>query len=206
MSNGSYRDVAAPDARETRVAGINDAGLVVGYGYYSPVYMPGDPIPGSGADIRAFVMDQGGFRFPALSGRQSYAEAINSLNEVLGAQAGNGRFLLSLDTQNLVDLNELSILEDINDLGRIVGSYGDGTTMHGYIATPVPEPHGVSLLTVGASLLLLCIVGGHREGASKAERSHCLTLRPPTDTLKLEKSNGAGLATASRKVMGAQRP
>jgi probable HAF family extracellular repeat protein len=155
LRNGAYRPVAAPGARETRVTGINDAGRVVGYGYYSPIPSPDDPFPSPGANIRAFVFDDTGFSFPPFGAPQGYAEAINGLNEVLGAGSGNGRFLESLDTSLRINLNELSVLEDLNDRGQIVGSYGDGKTMHGYIATPVPEPTS-RLLFVGASLSLLC--------------------------------------------------
>ncbi len=152
IANGQQADIRAPGARATHLTGISDSGKVVGYAFYSPAPSPSDPVPPGGADIRAFVFESGQFDFVSFGGRQNYVEGILGETELLAVNGGDGRFLFSLVDGGRKDLSDLSLLEDVNDFGQIVGSYGDGTTMHGYIATPVPEPTSLSLLMCAVTL------------------------------------------------------
>ncbi|MBV8898186.1 MAG: hypothetical protein JO051_16850 [Acidobacteriaceae bacterium] len=44
-------------------------------------------------------------------------------------------------------------INGVNDLGQVVGFYSDGTNVHGFLATPVPEPASFGFVAAG---VLLC--------------------------------------------------
>ena len=44
-------------------------------------------------------------------------------------------------------------INGINDKGQLVGFYSDGTNANGFLATPVPEPSSLELVTIGAALI-----------------------------------------------------
>jgi uncharacterized membrane protein len=45
--------------------------------------------------------------------------------------------------------SSLTATNGINDAGQIVGVYADASGLHGFLATPVPEPATLLLLVIG---------------------------------------------------------
>ncbi len=156
--NGTMTDLGALDGRGSSAYDINDLGTIVGE---STVGGP------SSGYIHAFqyqggVMIDLGTLAPGFSA-SSEAYAINSLGLIIGtsdARAGTAwtrhAFLYKAGVMTdlapclaTVGLTGLSIAEDINDTGDIVGYANDaGGNMHGFLLL-VPEPSSTSLIALG---------------------------------------------------------
>jgi len=125
----------------TACYGINDAGAIVG-------------VFGS----QGFVYADNAFNLIDVPGAiQTQPSEINNLDQVVGYyEYGSGMlpihgFVEDGDTFTSIDYPGavFTIATGINDKSDIVGYYWDGTTYHGFLATPVPEPISLALLAVG---------------------------------------------------------
>jgi probable HAF family extracellular repeat protein len=167
--NGVVTDLGFPGIQPHATA-INDAGQIAGYSSDSPT-------PGGGGS-HALLDDQGVFTDLGilLNARNSMANAINNLGEVVGAFTGDsgvGRGFVYRDgkVENLNDLISgfpigwgITSGVAINDSGQIlaVGLNLSGREyMHALLLTPsdvppmTPEPSSTVLLLLGAFACLL---------------------------------------------------
>ena len=124
--------------------GINEAGNVVGF----------DTIGGL---ARGYFLDGSIYTtiiYPGASGG-TYLSGINNYNSIAGKyQDTNGWNSFLYDGENFIDIvypgASQTMVNDINDLGQIVGSYMDKDGIsHGFIANPVPLPGAIWLLGSG---------------------------------------------------------
>ena len=91
----------------------------------------------------------------------TFPAGINNSGEIVGTWEQSPFnfhiFLFTNGTFSTVDLPSNFGASGINDSGQIVGSYSvqdtTGVHQHGYLATPVPEPTSLLLLTGGAAAL-----------------------------------------------------
>jgi len=157
--------------RQAQVAGINDAGQVVG-GYH---------FDGGWARL-AFVTGPNGFglqRLAGLPGDTSAALDINNLGQIVGEENFGSGLLMAFVTEPgslaAVDLNGLALLPPgvhldaavaVNDAGQIAVNSGNG---HAYLLTPVPEPATTTMLLSG----LLVLAAGARRGSGPAGTLGC---------------------------------
>jgi uncharacterized membrane protein len=178
LSGGNYTPLVVPGSTATYVQGINDSGQIVGYysvrergPYYGfllsgGVYTTLTGPPGSaGALVGAinnagqivgtsslgpFLLNGGIYTMLNVPG---YPFGINDADQIVGSFENYTRgFLLSdgvLTTFGLPGTDTFNAF-GINDAGQIVGEYAlpDGT-VHGYLATPIPEPASVLLFSIG---------------------------------------------------------
>jgi probable HAF family extracellular repeat protein len=80
------------------------------------------------------------------------AAGINDLGQIVGEYDNKHAFLLSDGTYTTFDVPGASSTQafGINDAGQIVGDYMDtGGNEHAFLATPVPEPSTLLLLSIG---------------------------------------------------------
>jgi len=139
---GALTDLDDPSSAipNTVAQGINDQGEIVGNFNF---------------ETNAFLRDAGGtftnFQFPGAIG-QTAAFGINDAGDIVGFYdiATNHGFLRHADgTFETVDdplRGKVSQVTGINDKGVLVGLFTDASgAMHGYIATPLPEPGTLAL-------------------------------------------------------------
>jgi probable HAF family extracellular repeat protein len=122
--------------------GINNAGQIVGHSDSRDSYLQ------SGANLTHFTV-------PGSSLTDAYG--INDAGQIVGYYQ-IGAFDTSVHGL-LVSGGEYTTLDvpgstrtlafGINNVGQIVGEYEDSTGVHGFLATPVPEPSTLLLLAVG---------------------------------------------------------
>jgi probable HAF family extracellular repeat protein len=166
--DGTMHDLGTLGGTNSQGNAINDAGIIVG----------NSQIAGTN-DLHAFLFDATMHDLGTLGGTYSSAESINSAGQVVGqsdlpGDSVNHAFLYTgtsgiLDLNALIDPQSAWVLTDatgINDLGQIVGSGTIGGQTHAFLATPVPEPSGLAIATLGIVSLMLA-PGLRRGGAAK---------------------------------------
>jgi probable HAF family extracellular repeat protein len=178
LSGGAYTTIVPPGATNTRsfAAAINNAGQIVGNygpipevqgfllsdGTYTQLHQPGSTFTAveainnlgqilGASSLGAFLLSGGTYAPLNLLGGPS---GINDLGQIIGISPdGVDAFLLSdgVYTLLVVPGSESTRASAINNDSEIVGNYlgADGTTRHGFLATPVPEPSTILLLAIG---------------------------------------------------------
>jgi probable HAF family extracellular repeat protein len=156
-SNGNITTIDVPVLNPNAVgalATINNQGEIVGT-YYSAA---GSPLGfkyangnfstiSLGNTTNAYGINDRG----QISG--SYSDASGSHGFVLGADGG----LTTIDVPGVfpvcpfVSCVASTSVFGINNLGQVVGTYGDGTGTHAFLGTPVPEPSSSVLVLLGLS-------------------------------------------------------
>jgi probable HAF family extracellular repeat protein len=178
-SAGSFTTVLFPDGNDyTQALGINNLGQIVGVsasggflledGHYSTLTIsdtPRDVSPRGINDAGQIVGSLGGFGF-LYDGRSTTllevpgsshteAESINDAGDVVGSFTQRNKehgFLWTGDRYVTLDVPDSSGTHayGINDRGQIVGAFVDAEGLRqGFVATPVPEPGTLTLLSVG---------------------------------------------------------
>ena len=155
--NLSVTEISPPGQFSTGMAlAVNDAGTIVGY-----------QNGGSGGAHAAIFDGNGGFQdLGALGLTDSQASDINSAGLIVGhafGDDGSGNFLAKsfvYDNGTMTDLltliapgsgwTELFQANGVNDLGQIVGAGVFNGEIRGYVMTPVPEPAGLAVVSLGA--------------------------------------------------------
>ncbi len=143
LSGGAFTTIDFPGAGSTtNVFGINDASQIVGS--YGP----------AGAQ-HGFLLSEAVFSTIDFPGANStILWGINNAGQIVG----NG-FVFKDGTFEIIQFpGALSTSPmGINDAGQIVGSYiGSDFHVHGFLATPVPEPGSLGLLVLGVLALVAC--------------------------------------------------
>jgi probable HAF family extracellular repeat protein len=140
-SAGSFTTINVPGATNISANGINDSGQIVG--------SYGDSTRDNG-----FLYSAGSFTAINVPGAMNTgAGGINNSGQIVGSFT-NFSFVASgfLDTAgSLTTINVPGAFNTrasgINNSGQIVGTYIAGSGSHGFLATPVPEPGTLPLLT-----------------------------------------------------------
>jgi hypothetical protein len=156
---------------------INNLGQMVGSFF---------DVDGSGNLIqRGFFMDPSRslLNFIDVLGSSSvFANGLNDLGDIVGAFYDDatavfrgfvlsGGVLTVLDVPGQTGLLPGTFIHDIDNRGRLVGYYGDDLTrtfrpgIHGFLATPVPEPPVLALVGIGL-VVMWCL--RWREGVAYA--------------------------------------
>lgn len=166
-ANGTMTDLGSLDGRVSYAMDINDLGTIVGYSTVGGVTNSGYE---HAFRYQAGVMVDLGTLAPGSSG-SSEANAINSFGVIVGTSDAWGG---SAWTQHAyiyrdgvmtdlspflaaVGLGGLSIAQDINDNGDIVGYALDASgNGHGFVLFAVPEPSTAALLALAGAIGLLC--------------------------------------------------
>lgn len=133
---GNFTTVDAPGATSGTYANdINSAGQIVGF------YID------AGGGFVGFLRSPGGnySTFSVLPGViDTFPYGINDAGQIVGVYSGGSPhgFLLSGGTLTTIDVPGAIYTEalGINSLGQIVGDFADASGVHGFIATPIPEP------------------------------------------------------------------
>ena len=147
--NGQMTDLGTLGGNYSAAYGINNVGQIVG-----------SSVNASGRQ-NAFLYQNGVMTDLGWLGSYSYARAVNEHGQVVVEQSGGGGWLYSGGVmQNLDTLIDpaagLTITEvnDINDLGQIVGSacdsFGDCSAV---LLSPVPEPETYGMMLAGLGLV-----------------------------------------------------
>jgi probable HAF family extracellular repeat protein len=121
LRNGIVSTISVPGSVYTEALGINDAGKVVGD------YRSAD------GTFHGFLLSNGVF---TSFGEDAGATDINNADQIVGCHTLCSRgFLYEGDTFTPIDVPGAvaTIPHGINDIGDIVGSYHDGTTLRGFI-------------------------------------------------------------------------
>lgn len=148
---GGFTRVDPPGSTATSHGGINDGGQIVG------VFLD------AGGAFHGFLLDGGAFtQFDVPGAVDTSAEGINDRGQIVGQlftdRPGQPRgFLLDDGVFTPIDVPGAiyTIADDINDRGQIVGQFQDAQgVIHGFLATPVPEPPALALLTLAALAVL----------------------------------------------------
>lgn len=146
---------------EAGAADINNLGQMVGS--FFDLDANGNPIQ------RGFFMDPSRslLSFIDVPGSSSvFANGLNDLGDIVGAFYDDAMgvfhgFVLSGGTLTVLDVPGQTgalpgtFIHDIDNRGRLVGYYGDDLTrffkpgIHGFLATPVPEPPALALAGIG---------------------------------------------------------
>jgi probable HAF family extracellular repeat protein len=155
-TGGSFTQIDVPDATLTDVRGINDAGQIVG---------SFDTSRGT----HGFLDTGGSFTqldVPGQSLSLTFANGINDAGQIVGLGLAHS-FLYTGGSFALLDVpgGTGTVAFGINDAGQIVGGFDNNT--HGFLATPVPEPATLTVLSVG---LILTGLGMMRRRAIASER------------------------------------
>ena len=151
-TGGSFTSIDVPGASfqgqaTTEAFGINDLGQIIG-GFFDPQ-----------GDTHGFLDTQGSFTSIDIAGASATAAyGINDAGHVVGGFVNStgehgfletGAGIISLDFPGASGTEA----DGINDAGQIVGAYFDSSgEVHGFLATPVPEP--ATLVMLGTSIFL----------------------------------------------------
>jgi probable HAF family extracellular repeat protein len=143
LSSGSYTTFSVPGAGVTTPYKINDAGQIVGV-YAKEL----------GSGYHGFVLSGGSYATIDVPGAtETIVGGINNLGQIVGyylAGSTQHGFLLSGGSFTTVDVPDSTVtaIWGINDAGQIVGGYLDtASVLHGFVATPSPEPSTFLLLS-----------------------------------------------------------
>ena len=152
--NGVFSTFHFPGMQDQSVGdtGVNDSGVIVG-GSFSGAFIDNNGVfitfnPPGNSLADAFAISDSGL----IVG--DYVDGITS--QTHGFLYENGVFV-NIDYPNA--LPGTTELRGVNDAGQIVGFYTDsGGKEHGFLATPIPEPASILLLTSGVAGILILIV------------------------------------------------
>jgi uncharacterized membrane protein len=147
LSRGMFTTLNIPGATYVFPTGVNGSGQVVGYYDRGP----GDT---------GFLLDRRGLTNVLFDGFSTVAAGINDSGEVVGyyLHQGNRGFILDSSGYHKFDIPGAGLGGTapfgVNDSGQIVGNYYDANhNVHGFIATPVPEPSSLAMFGVGVAVL-----------------------------------------------------
>lgn len=163
---GSFSNIRPPYASYSVATGVNDSGVVVGYGAES--------CNCAGAAFKGQVGSGSIYHVGGLNGGYSAAYAVNASGQVVGvsgfivnnANLGNQAFMTSADGLTVTNLGASlgatsSSAFAINTQGQVGGSFNVGAVQHGFITglnglTPVDIN---SLVAPGADYYFTRVVG-----------------------------------------------
>ena len=146
LKNGNLLSIDFPGGTGTTPIGINNLDQIVGY--YGP--HPGGSMAG-------FLLSGGSYTTLTVPGSLlSKANGINDTGDVVGDYDSDlvRGFLLSGGSYTTLDPpgSRMTYAFGINNAHMIVGEYHSPRGGFGFLATPVPAPKTVALLTLGAIL------------------------------------------------------
>lgn len=150
--DGSMQSLGLPQGGSRSGANdVNESGTAVGWGNNT-------------IDFKDYALVFAGSATAICEGS---ANAINGLGQIVGqSKTSSGQSMAFLyDAGQVIDLNTrlgdsgqgywLFSAEDINDSGQILATaWGPVGYFHSVILTPVPEPSGLMLVTIGFVLVL----------------------------------------------------
>jgi len=159
-SGGSFTAINVPHAEG---CGINNSGQIVGDFY-------------DGGPNRGFLYSGGSFTTIAVPGASyTFARGINDAGEIVGSYFDAAMNLYgflekggSFTTINVPGA-QFTAASGINDGGEITGTFQDASGVHGFVATPVPEP-GSLTLTAPAVFLMGLFALARRRGIGMTQR------------------------------------
>jgi hypothetical protein len=162
LATNTYTAVNLPasfNAVSVTATGVNNAGVISGF------YLD------AGGFTHGFIDDGGVFTsYDDPNGTNTMFLGLNDDGQVVGSYVDiNGEtqgFLFTISTLNWQTISDPfasaivngfnvdgTTVNGINDNGQLVGFYGDGTNVDGFLATPVPEPAPVALIAIGVALV-----------------------------------------------------
>ncbi len=172
-----YLRLDLPDAYRTEALGLNDAGIVAGRSYEGePIWTDGE-ISGHWT---GFTHDVGGFDLIRGGLTSISVTDINNAGQLVGWwEPNNGLddYALGffLDGAEYTTIRfpgaHRTVALGLNDKGEIVGYYwAREYGMHGFIATPVPEPSMWILLLAGMSCVVCLVLRRRRKNRHSADQ------------------------------------
>jgi probable HAF family extracellular repeat protein len=151
LSAGSYTTFSVPSAGVTEPFNINDSGQIAGI--YARAL---------GTGYHGFLLSGGIYTNIDVPGAtETIVGGINNAGQIVGYYTAEGRqhgFVFSSGNYATVDFPDSTVtaIWGSNDAGQIVGGYLDAASvLHGFVATPTPEPSTRLLLVFGSLGLLV---------------------------------------------------
>lgn len=162
LDGEDYSRLTVPDTHRTEGLGLNDAGVLAGRTY------EGEPISIDGeisGHWTGFTHDVGGFNLIRAGLASVSVTDVNNTGDLVGWWTPNnglddyalGFFVDGTDYTTIrFPGAHVTMALGLNDNAQIVGYYwAREYGMHGFIATPVPEPSTLGLTAVGYASVLL---------------------------------------------------
>src|SRR6266436_3958946 len=159
-TGGSFTQLDVPGATTLPARGINDAGQIVG-------------VFTNSTGTHGFLDTGGSFTPLDVSGTSfTTAFGINDAGQIVGFftnSTGSHAFLDTSGSFTQLDVPGATVGDatlgtggtaaaGINDAGQIAGLFFNSTGEHGFLATPVPEPATLILLSIGLTLTGLAMM------------------------------------------------
>jgi hypothetical protein len=154
--SGTFTPVPVPGLVSAQATDVNNAGWIAGFNQTSPTTSEGFLDVGGTFTLLEFP----GSVFTQALGLNNDGQVVGDYVDAGGAMHGfvynvAGSSYASIDDPNGVGTTTIN---GINDLGQLVGFYVDANlNTDGFVATPVPEPRSLTLLSLIAGLLVITI-------------------------------------------------
>ena len=170
-----YASIDLGSDHQTAVRGIDAGGRIVG-NFSDAGLWHGFEL--TGATLRQIDVPAPGTGFTFANGTNNAGDVVGwwqDANSAGSAYIEHGGVVTSFNMPGAA----FTIANAVNDHGVIVGEWGDAQNLiHGFVATPVPEPESAPLLAGGLGLLALLLRRRARTVASLAAAFACAAPAP----------------------------